>query len=100
MIDLPKLQKEVFANKVAKGFNITDVNLEFGLTHGELAEAFNAYHKKLSDLGEELADVMIYLLGLSEILNVNLEEELLRKIEKNKNRVYEIIDGVNTRIKD
>lgn len=100
MIDLQKLQKEVYANKVAKGFNVTDVNFEFGLAYGELAEAFTAYHKKLPDLNEELADVVIYLLGLAEILNINLEEELLKKVEKNKNRVYKIIDGVNTRIKD
>ncbi|MBU4217233.1 hypothetical protein L6270_05395 [Candidatus Parcubacteria bacterium] len=99
-MDLQKLQKDVFANKVTKGFNVTDVNFEFGLTHGELAEAFTAYHKKLPDLGEELADVVIYLLGLAEILNIDLEEELLKKVEKNKNRVYKIIDGVNTRIKD
>ena len=67
MIDLQELQKEVFKNKIAKGFNTTDVNLEFSLTYGELAEAFDAYRKKLPDLGEELADVIIYLLGLSAI---------------------------------
>ena len=43
---------------------------------------------------------MIYLLGLSEILNVDLESELLKKINKNKHREYKIIDGVNTRVKE
>ncbi|MCB9798884.1 hypothetical protein H6758_04115, partial [Candidatus Nomurabacteria bacterium] len=51
-------------------------------------------------LGEEIADVVIYLLGLSEIVGVNLEEELLKKVEKNKNREYKRIDGVLTRTKD
>jgi len=100
MIDLQELQKEIFDNKIAKGFNTTDVSFEFGLTYGELAEAFDAYRKKLPDLGEELADVAIYLLGLSAILNINLEEEILKKIEKNKKREYKKISGVNVRKKD
>ena len=100
MIDLQELQKEIFDNKIAKGFNTTDVSFEFGLIYGELAEAFDAYRKKLPDLGEELADVAIYLLGLSAILNINLEEEILKKIEKNKKREYKKISGVNVRTKD
>ena len=43
---------------------------------------------------------MIYLLGLSEILNIDIETELLKKINKNKYREYKIINGVNTRIKE
>jgi len=86
MIDLMQLQKRVYQNKVAKGFNVTDVYKEFCLTYGELSEAFEAYLKKKDDLGEELADVAIYLLGLSEILGIDLESEVLLKIEKNENR--------------
>ena len=47
-----------------------------------MAEAYQAYLKKKDDLGEELADVAIYLLGLSEILGIDLEQEILKKIEK------------------
>lgn len=100
MIDLKNLQKEIYDNKVAKGFNTTDVNFEFGLTYGELAEAFNAYRKKLPDLGEELADVIIYLLGLAAIFNIDLEDEILKKVKKNKNREYQRINDVNVRTKD
>jgi len=100
MIDLKKLQKDIYDNKVAKGFNTTDIHLEFCLTYGELAEAFTAYHKKLPDLDEELADVVIYLLGLAAILNINLEDEILKKVEKNKKRKYKKINGVNIRTKD
>lgn len=56
--------------------------------------------KKKTDVGEEIADVVIYLLGLSEILNVDLENEILKKVNKNKHRQYKIIDGVNTRVKE
>ena len=39
--------------------------------------------KKKDDLGEELADVAIYLLGLSEILGIDLEYEIQKKVYKN-----------------
>lgn len=100
MIDLQKLQKEIFDNKVKKGFNTTDVSYEFGLTYGELAEAFSAYIKKLPEINEELADVAIYLFGLAEILHIDLEDAILKKIEKNKKREYQKINGVDVRTKE
>lgn len=100
MVDLKTLQKKVYDNKVAKKFNVTDVPLEFCYLHEELAEAFRAYRKKLPDLGEELADVAIYLLGLAEILGIDLETEIVQKIEKNAKREYIRVDGVLIRTKD
>lgn len=100
MIDLKQLQKDIYKNKLNKGFNVTDINKEFCLTYGEMAEAYEAWRKKQTDVGEEIADVVIYLLGLSEILNVDLETEILKKVNKNKHRQYKIINGVNTRIKE
>ena len=35
-MDLKKLQKEIYQNKVDKGFNTTDVNKEFCLLYGEV----------------------------------------------------------------
>ncbi len=99
-MDLKKLQKDIWENKLKKGFNTTDVNMEFCFTYGELAEAFDAYRKKKDDLGEELADVVIYLLGLSEMLGIDLEEEMLKKVEKNSKRKYKEINGVRTRTGD
>ncbi len=100
MIDLRKIQKEVFQNKLNKGFNTTDVNKEFCFTYGELSEAYDAYRKKKDDLGEEIADVAIYLMGLSEMLGFDLEDEIMKKIEKNYKRKYKNINGVNTRIEE
>ena len=100
MVDLKKIQETIYKNKVEKGFNVTDINKEFCLTYGELAEAYDAWKKKKDDLGEELADVAIFLLGLSEILGFNLEDEIQKKIYKNSKRKYEVIDGVNTRVED
>ena len=97
---IKEIQKEVYQNKVNKGFNITNVDKEFCLLYGEVAEAFEAYRKKKSDLGEELADVAIYLLGLSEILGIELQDEIEKKMKKNEKRVYKKIDGITTRISD
>ena len=100
MIDLEQLQKRVYQNKIAKGFNVTDIFQEFCYTHGELSEACEAYMNKKDDLGEELADVVLYLLGLSEILGINLEKEILSKAEKNEKRQYIQKDGINIRIEE
>ncbi len=98
MLDLNKIQKDVYQNKLDKGFNVTDVPKEFCFVYGEVSEAYEAYLKKKDDLGEELADVCIYLLGLSEILGISLEDEIVRKVEKNRNREYKKVDGVNVRV--
>ncbi len=100
MLDLKELQKIIYQNKVDKWFNVENIHQEFALTHEELSEAYEAYYKKKDNLGEEMADVIIYLLGIAEILWIDLEDELIKKVEKNKNRKYEIIDWVLTRIKD
>ena len=94
MVNLKKLQKEVYQNKVKKGFNTTDLNMEFCLAYGELGEAYDAWLKKQKNLGEELADVAIYLLGISEILGFDLEKEIENKIEKNSKRKYINVNGV------
>ena len=94
MVDLKKLQKDVYQNKINHGFNVTDLNMEFCLAYGELGEAYMAFLKKKDDLGEELADVAIYLMGISEILNIKLKEEIVNKMKKNNKRVYKNVNGV------
>lgn len=59
-MDLKEVQKQIWDNKLRKGFNTTDVCKEFCFLKGEVAEAFEAYYKKKDDLGSELADVAIY----------------------------------------
>ena len=93
MVEMKELQKLVFQNKVDHGFNTENVEFEFCLAYGEMAEAYQAYLKQKSDLGEELADVAIYLLGISEILGIDLEQEILKKMEKNRKRLYKKENG-------
>lgn len=99
-MELKKIQKDVWQNKLNKGFNTTDVNKEFCLLYGEVSEAYDAWKKKKDDLNEELADIAIYLMGLSEMLGFDLADEVEKKVSKNEKRVYKNINGVNVRISD
>jgi len=81
-------QKLAWENKVAKGFNTTDVPLEFCLLQGEIAETFDAWRKGREDVGEELADVAIYLLSLAEMTGIDLQDQIEAKMAKNAARVY------------
>ena len=93
MIDLDKLQKEVYSNKLKKGFNIDNVPLQFCFIQSEITEAFQAWSRKQGNIGEELADVAIYLLGLAEIVGISLSEEIISKFEIAKKREYVMVNG-------
>jgi NTP pyrophosphatase (non-canonical NTP hydrolase) len=88
-MQLRSAQKLAWENKVAKGFNTTDVPLEFCLLQGEIAEAFDAWRKGREDVGEELADVAIYLLSLAEMTGIDLQDQTEAKMAKNAARVYQ-----------
>lgn len=81
-------QQRAWANKVAKGFNTTDVPMEFGLLTEEISEAFSKWRKNRPGVGEELADAAIFLLGLAEILGVDLGAEVAAKLTVNEQRLY------------
>jgi NTP pyrophosphatase (non-canonical NTP hydrolase) len=91
--DLRTIQAESWKNKVAKGFNTTDVPLEFCYLSAEVAEAFDAWRKGRSDLGEELADVALFLVSLAEMNGINLQNEVEAKLAKNAGRTY--VTGAN-----
>ena len=97
MVSLGDLQKQVYQNKIEKGFDIRDnkenMYKQFCYIQGELSEAFEAYHKNLGTLGEELADVVLYILGLCEIKKIDLETEIIKKLEVIKKRKYVNING-------
>lgn len=87
-MDIGAVQRQAWQNKLAKGFNTTDVALEFGLLTAEVSEAFTAWRKQQPDLGEELADVLIYIACLAEMTGVDLGTEVERKLVKNAARQY------------
>lgn len=93
MTDLRTIQAAAWKNKQAKGFNITDVPLEFCYLSAEVAEAFDAWRKGRPDLGEELADVALFLVALAEMNGVDLQAEVEAKLTKNAGRQY--VTGTN-----
>lgn len=88
-IDLEvEIQKKKSKSNKTQCFNMTSMEQKFCDLYGEVNNAYDAYHRGLSNFGEELADVAIYLIGIAESRDVNLEKEVLRKVEINKNREY------------
>jgi hypothetical protein len=45
-----------------------------------------------------LADVAIYLYGIAEILGFGLNQEIFKKVDKN--RIYKNINGIHTRVSE
>jgi NTP pyrophosphatase (non-canonical NTP hydrolase) len=100
-MDIGSAQRHAWQNKQAKGFNTTDVALEFGLLTAEVGEAFTAWRKHLPDFGEELADVFIFLAGVAQMTGIDLGAEVERKLAKNADRAYQVDpSGVLHRVDD
>ena len=87
-MDIGSGQRLAWENKTVKGFNTTDVPLEICLLQGEVTEAFDAWRKGRENLGEELADIAIYLFGLAQMTGVDLQGEVEAKLAKNTARRY------------
>ena len=87
-MQMKEVQKEVLENKMRHGFNTTDISEEFCRLYGEVGEAYDAYYKGTDNFPEELADVAIFLMGIAEIQGIDLWDEILKKVEKNKSREY------------
>lgn len=93
-MELKKVQERIIKNKIEKGFGVGDINQEFLLLYGEVNEAYMAHLKgDKENLKEELADVAIYLLGISEMLGVDLEKEIDGKLKKNERRTYVTLEN-------
>jgi len=81
----------------AKGFGTTaeEINVpeKIALIHSEVSEAYQAWRHKNIDgkdgFKEELGDVIQRVLHLAGSLNIDLEAEIIKKIEANKDRVWD-----------
>ena len=89
IIDTKKLQKAVMENKKKHGFNTTDIEFELLRLHGEANELFEAWRKNNKEnINEELSDVGIFLLGIAEMLDSDLGEDIVNKMKINEKRIY------------
>ena len=83
------VSKAVIENKKKHNFNTTDVKFELLLLYGEVNELFQAWLKEdQENINEELADVAIFLLGISEMLGSDLGEDIVKKMAINAKRKY------------
>ncbi|MEH7435696.1 nucleotide pyrophosphohydrolase [Bacillus thuringiensis] len=75
--------------------NPKDLAISLSLESSELLENFQwksseeAVEKKFEDIKDELADVLIYSLLLADQLDIDVEEVILNKLEKN-NKKYPV----------
>ena len=98
MIDLCELQRVVYENKVNRGFNVTDVGKEIVLMVEELGELAHAYKNSdkrpapeinlKDEMVDAVGDLMVYCLGLCEMLGVSSEVVLQTIVEHNKIRTH------------
>ena len=59
------------------------------LMHSELSEALEAIRQnEWENVAEELADLLIRVMDFCEAKDIDLETEIIKKIEKNKTRPY------------
>ncbi len=58
-MDMKHIQKQIWQNKINKGFNTTDVNKEFCLLYGEVSESYEAYRKKKNEFIKNIDGVNI-----------------------------------------
>lgn len=86
MQGLESIQKRIWYNKVRQGFTLTVENdfWQLGQEVNELREAI----ANNTNIGEELADIVIMCYGLSEYYNINLNKEILDKVAINEKRHY------------
>lgn len=99
-MNLRDIQAAAWANKLAKGFNITDVPLEFCLMNEEVGEAFSAWRKGYSrDYAGELADIAIFLVSIAEMTGVDLQAAVEKKLTQNAARKYRLLPN-GTPVKD
>lgn len=82
-------QAIITATKWMHGFNITDVRVDTACMLGEFTEFLEASNgEDLYATATELADIVIYCYGISEMLGCDLDKIINTKMDYNIRRSY------------
>ena len=85
--------KQAEAKKFGTKPDEINVAEKIALIHTEISEAYEAYRHQNIDgkngFKEELGDVVIRVIHLCGVFDINLEEEILKKMESNENREWD-----------
>lgn len=76
------VQREVYKSRV---FN---EGKQFCELYVKVGKAYEVYYKGWDTFAEKLADVIILLMEIAESNAIDLGDEIVRKVEKNKSREY------------
>jgi len=93
-MDFYAIQKEVYEIAYKNGWYDTDIKPSFGEfiagCHLELSEAFQEYRNQsaATKIENELADVVIRIMGYCYRMGFELEKSILRKNEYNRTRPF------------
>ena len=92
MGELADMQRRVWDNMLAKGFDTTDPRKKLVRIRGELQELTEAWegNEPPANVLEEAADVVIETLGLAAILGGDLEKAIMAKLTS---REYKRVGG-------
>ena len=96
-LNLRELTSLILEQAKEKGFGTKPEEINVGekiaLIHSEVSEAYEAYRHKNIDgkdgFKEELDDAIQRILHLAGIFGIDIEKEVLKKIESNKERNWD-----------
>lgn len=94
-----ELADEIIAINKANGWNVTEpgdwkgsqhkIPAILALIHSEVSEALEAFRKDdLENFCEEMADIVIRVLDCTAGLDIDMDEAVAAKLERNKQRGY------------
>ena len=94
---LNQLTQIILEQAKQKGFGTKpkDINVgeKMALIHSEVSEAYEAYrHKNIKGkdgFQQELGDIIQRVLHLCGIFNIDIEEEILKKVKRNNKRNWD-----------
>jgi NTP pyrophosphatase (non-canonical NTP hydrolase) len=96
---LRALQKYIWQMNIERGFDAEDISKKLVQLVEEVGEVARAVRKsagmkftdttKQTELADELADVLIVLLGMATLADIDIHDAFVAKEEKNRKRTWQ-----------